>query len=554
MTQSVAATGMSHAAGADEPEHFDALVIGAGFSGLYALHKLRELGVRTRVLEMAHAVGGTWLVNRYPGARCDIESIEYSYSFSEEIQQEWVWTETMPAQPEIEAYLNFVADRLDLRRDIAFNTKVIAMTFDEDAAAWVVTAETGERFVAPFVVAASGILSVPLEPDIAEMDSFAGTSLYTSRWPEAGFELTGKRVGVVGTGSTGVQLIPVVAEDAAQLYVFQRSAAYTLPWQVRPFGPGELDALKADYHQIRAAQREHPVGAARLSAFSVLLDMLGRPPVKSASRDEQLRAVEESGVLGALNWGDVFFDIDANRMAAQLYGEAVARIVQDPETAAALVPTHPFACKRPIIDQGYYQTFNRDTVTLVDLRNGPIRAVTPTGIQTEQGHYGLDVIIYATGFDAMTGALSRIDVRGRDGISLRDVWTNEGPVSYLGLQVAGFPNLFTVQGPGSPSAATNFVTALEQHVEWIGDCIGYLRANRYRTIEALPTAQAEWLEHTTSLVAPTVLVHPTCNSWYNGGNVPGKKRMYMGYTGGIPEYRRRCDEIAAAGYTGFKLG
>ena len=552
MAQTAAAHGMSNPGGAGE--RLDALVIGAGFSGLYALHRLRELGVRTRVLEMADAVGGTWLVNRYPGARCDIESIEYSYSFSEEIQQEWVWTETMPAQPEIEAYLNFVADRLDLRRDIAFNIEVVAMAYDDAAATWTLTARTGERFTAPFVVAASGILSVPLEPDIAGMGSFEGTSLYTSRWPKSGVDLTGRRVGVVGTGSTGVQLIPVVAREAAQLHVFQRSAAYTLPWQVRPFAPGELDALKADYGNIRAAQREHPVGAARLSAFSVLLDMLARPPLKSASREEQLRAVREHGVMGALNWGDLFFDIEANRMAAQLYGEAVARIVRDPRTAAALVPTHPFACKRPIIDQGYYETFNRDNVTLVDLRAEPINAVTPTGIRTEAGVYDLDVIVYATGFDAMTGALSRIDVRGRDGALLRDVWAREGAVSYLGLQVAGFPNMFTVQGPGSPSAATNFVAALEQHVEWIGDCIAYLRANGYRSIEALPTAQAEWIEHTTALVAPTVLVHPSCSSWYNGGNVPGKKRMYMGYTGGIPEYRRRCDEIAAAGYSGFELG
>ncbi|MGB3894572.1 MAG: NAD(P)/FAD-dependent oxidoreductase [Mycolicibacter sinensis] len=542
---------MSHAG---EAECFDALVIGAGFSGLYALHKLRELGLRTRVLEMAEGVGGTWLLNRYPGARCDIESIEYSYSFSEEIQQDWVWTETMPAQPEIEAYLNFVADRLDLRRDIVLRTEVVAMTYDDDAAMWSVATDTGECFLAPFVVAASGILSVPLEPDIAGMSGFQGTSLYTSRWPESGVDLSGKRVGVVGTGSTGVQLIPVVAREAEQLHVFQRSAAYTLPWRVRRFAPGELEALKADYGRIRAAQREHPVGAARLSAFSVLLDMLGRPPVKSASRDEQLRAITEHGVMGALNWGDVFFDVEANRMAAQLYGEAVARIVRDPRTAAALVPTHPFACKRPIIDQGYYETFNRDNVTLVDLRAEPISTVTASGVRTAHAHYDLDVIIYATGFDAMTGALSRIDVRGRDGTLLRDVWANEGPVSYLGLQVAGFPNLFTVQGPGSPSAATNFVAALEQHVEWIADCIAYLRANGHRTIEALPAAQAEWIEHTTSLVAPTVLVHPSCNSWYNGGNVPGKKRMYMGYTGGIPEYRRRCDEIAAGGYTGFTLG
>jgi cyclohexanone monooxygenase len=360
-------------------------------------------------------------------------------------------------------------------------------------------------------------------------------------------------VGVIGTGSTGVQLIPVVARQAGHLSVFQRSPAYTLPWEVRAFEPGELDEMKSRYDEIRAAQRQHPVGAARLSAFSVLLEMLAKPPLKTATREQQLRAIEENGIVGALSWGDIFFDIEANQMAAQLYGEAVARIVTDPETAASLVPSHPFGCKRPIIDQGYYETFNRDNVELVDLRKGPIRAMTATGIDTEQGFYELDVIVYATGFDAMTGALTRIDIRGRDGISLRDFWADEGPYSYLGLAVAGFPNLFIVQAPGSPSAATNFVAALEQHVEWIGDCITHLRNHGYRTIEALPDAQREWIEHTTSLVAPTVLVHPTCNSWYNGGNVPGKKRMYMGYTAGIPEYRRRCDEIAAAGYTGFKL-
>mgnify|MGYP003473823357 CR=1 FL=1 len=534
-------------------DRVDVVVIGAGFSGLYMLHRLRELGVSAVVLERAENVGGTWLFNRYPGARCDIESVEYSYSFSEEIQQEWVWTETMPTQPEIEAYLNFVADRLDLRRDIRFETEVVAMSFDERACNWVLDCASGETVVAPFVVAASGILSAPLEPDIAGMASFTGTSLFTSRWPKEGVDLADKRVGVIGTGSTGVQLIPVVARDAEQLYVFQRSPAYTLPWSVRSLEPGELDEMKAHYGQIREAQRQHPVGAARLSAFSVLIDMLSSPAIKSASRSDQLRAIEERGILGALNWGDIFFDIDANRMATRLYGEAVARIVKDPETAAALVPSHPFGCKRPIIDQGYYETFNRDNVTLVDLRNGPIRSVTPTGIDTEQGSYDLDAIIYATGFDAMTGALTRIDIRGRDGALLRDVWATDGPVSYLGLAVAGFPNLFTVQGPGSPAAATNFVAALEQHVEWIGDCITFLRDNGYRMIEARPEAQTEWIELTTALVAPTVLVHPSCNSWYNGGNVPGKKRMYMGFTAGIPEYRRRCDEIADNGYAGFAL-
>ena len=536
------------------PARFDAIVIGAGFSGLYALHRLRELGVRTLVLEAAEDVGGTWLFNRYPGARCDIESIEYSYSFSDEIQQEWVWSETMPAQPEIEAYLHFVADKLDLRRDIRFNTRVVAMTFDEAAAEWTVKTQAGGSLVAPFVVAASGILSVPLDPDFPGMDSFTGASLFTGHWPKEGFDLSGKRVGVIGTGSTGVQLIPVVAKEAQHLTVFQRSPAYTLPWEVRAFDDGELDELKANYAEIRAAQRAHMIGAARLSAFSVMFEMMANPPLKTAAREDQLRAIEEKGVVGALSWGDVFFDIEANRMAAKLYGEAVARIVNDPDTAASLTPTHPFGCKRPIIDQGYYETYNRDNVTLVDLRKGPIVEITPTGIRTEQGQHDLDVIVYATGFDAMTGALTRINVRGRDDMSLGDFWAAEGPYTYLGIAVAGFPNLFIVQAPGSPSAATNFVAALEQHVEWIGDCITYLRDNGYRSIEALPDAQREWIEHTSELVAPTVLVDPSCNSWYNGGNVPGKKRMYMGYTAGIPEYRRRCDEIADAGYTGFKLG
>ncbi|WP_283634856.1 flavin-containing monooxygenase [Mycolicibacterium poriferae] len=532
---------------------FDVIVVGAGFSGLYALHHLRELGLRVRVLEKAHTVGGTWLVNRYPGARCDIESIEYSYSFSEEIQQEWVWTETMSAQPEIEAYLNFVADRLDLRRDIDFDTTVVAMSYSDEAAEWTVRTEGGATVAAPFVVAATGILSVPLEPSIPGMDRFTGTSLHTGRWPEGVVDLSGKRVGVVGTGSTGVQLIPVVAREAEHLTVFQRSPAYTLPWRVRTFEPGELDELKASYPQIRAAQREHPVGAARLSAFSVLLEMLAKPPLKTTSAEERTKAVETDGIMGALNWGDLFFDIEANQMAAELYGQAVARIVDDPATARALTPSHPFACKRPIIDQGYYETFNRDNVTLVDLRTDPIESVCPHGIQTASGLHNLDVIIYATGFDAMTGALSRIDVRGRDGTSLGEFWAEEGPLSYLGLAVAGFPNLFTIQGPGSPSAAANFVAAMEQNVEWIGACVSYLREHGFRTIEALPEAQREWVDQATALVAATVLVHPSCSSWYNGGNVPGKKRMYMGYTAGIPEYRRRCDEIADAGYAGFKL-
>jgi cyclohexanone monooxygenase len=534
-------------------DELDVVVVGAGFSGLYALHKVRELGLRACILERADAVGGTWLFNRYPGARCDIESVEYSYSFSDEIQREWTWSEVLPAQEEIERYLNFVTDRLDLRRHIRFHTDVVSMTFDETTSTWRLETATGDRVVAPFVIAATGILSSPIDPDIAGMDSFAGDSLFTSRFPREGYDFSGKRVALIGTGSSGVQATPLVAEQCDHLFLFQRSAAYTMPANPRPYGPGEFEELRARYPEIRADQRNSFIGAARLSAFSALVEAPGKPPLKEASRQERLRAVEERGIAGALLWGDVLFDIEANRMATELYGEAVARIVKDPETAAALVPDYPFACKRPIIDDGYYETFNRDNVTLVDLRRGGIRSVTSTGIDTEQGSYPVDVILYATGFDAITGALSRLEVRGRDGVNLRDVWTEEGPVSYLGIQVAGFPNLFTIQGPGSPSAATNFVAALEQHVEWIGDCLAYLRANGFRTLEALPSAQTEWAEHAASLVAGSILLHPSCHSWYNGANVPGKPRRYLGYPAGLPEYRRRCDEVAGAGYTGFAL-
>ncbi|MBL7501171.1 NAD(P)/FAD-dependent oxidoreductase [Frankia sp. CNm7] len=537
----------------NEIQRFDAVVVGAGFSGLYALHRLRAQGLRVRVLEAADKVGGTWLFNRYPGARCDIESIEYSYSFSAEIQQEWNWTEVLPGQPEIEAYLNFVADRLDLRRDIQFDTRVVAMTFDEADASWLVETEDGQRFVAPFVVAATGILSVPLDPGIPGLETFGGTTLFSNSFPREGFDFTGKRVAIIGTGSTGVQATPVVAEQAEQLYVFQRSAAYTLPSPGRPYEPGELEALKAGYDEIRAAQRTAHVGAARLSVFSVLTNMGSHPALKTASREEQQRAIAERGVVGALYWRDILSDPEAGAMATALYGEAVARIVRDPETAASLVPNYPFGCKRPIIDQGYYETFNRDNVTLVDLRKGGIEEITPTGIRTAQGFYELDVILFATGFDALTGALARIDVRGRKGESLREFWATEGPYCYLGLQMAGFPNLFTIQGPGSPSTASNFVAAMEQQIDWIADCVAHVRDGGYRTIEAQAVAQTEWIDQIVDLVAGSVVVHPDCTSWWLGANVPGKKRMYTTYALGLPEYRRQCAQIAAAGYAGFTL-
>jgi cation diffusion facilitator CzcD-associated flavoprotein CzcO len=537
----------------DQVLELDVAVIGAGFTGLYALHKMRELGLTVRVFEQAGAVGGTWHWNRYPGARCDIESVEYSYSFSPEVEQEWNWSETLAAQPEIEAYLNFVADRLGLRPDIELNTKVVDLTYEAADGHWRLTTEHGQRVRAQFVIAATGILSEPLDPAIPGKDSFAGISLYTNRFPSDGFDFSGKRVGLIGTGSTGVQATPVIAESAAHLHVFQRSAAYTLPSTNRAFEPGELDDIKASYPEIRQAQTTAHVGAARLNAFSVLTAVFARPPIKTASEEERLKAVEERGVAGALYWSDVFTDYDASLMASDLYAIAVARLVKDPTTAAALVPHYPFGCKRPIIDNGYYETFNQDNVSLVDLRATPLDAVTEAGIRTSAAAYDLDVIVYATGFDAVTGALSRIDVRGNDGALLRDVWARDGAVGYLGLQVAGFPNLFMVQGPGSPSAAANFVYAMELHVDWIADAITYLSASGHRSMEVLQETQDDWIRVVNSLVEGTLLLHPTCDSWWNNANVPGKKRVYTSYVGGMPTFRRLCDEVALSGYQGFKV-
>jgi cation diffusion facilitator CzcD-associated flavoprotein CzcO len=531
----------------------DAVVIGAGFSGLYALHKLRRLGLAARVFELGDNVGGTWFWNRYPGARCDLESIEYSYSFSKEIEDEWVWTELMPPQSEIEAYANFVVDRLDLRRDIQFQTRVTSLAFDERAVCWVVETEHGQRYRAQFVIAASGLLSVPLDPQIPGMGRFAGESVFSSRYPRDGVAFGGKRVALIGTGSTGVQAAPVLAEQAQHLYVFQRSAAYTFPSPTRPYRAGEFEALKADYPAIRQAQRLARAGAARTSAFAVLAKAQERPPLKTASRAEQLRAIDEFGVLGALYWSDVTQDMEASELARHLYGEAVARVVKDPQTAASLVPDYPFGCKRPIIDVGYYETFNRDNVTLVDLKKGPIEEITETGIRTRQGSFEVDTIFYATGFDAMTGALTKMDIRGRGGKLLRDIWKEEGPVSYLGLQVAGFPNLFTVIGPGSPGALANVISSLEFQVDWIAGCIEHLRDHALQTVEAKTEAQAAWVKEMNALVEGSVVLHPSCHSWWIGANVPGKKRMFMSYAAGFAEYCQRCRHAADAGYAGFAL-
>ena len=527
----------------------DVLVIGAGFGGLYALYKLRQLGLSVLVVEKADGVGGTWFWNRYPGARCDIESIEYSYSFSDGLEQDWIWNDILPPQAEVESYLNHVADRFDLRRDIHLGTKVSAAVYEESNGSWSIETDGNEHLSARYIVAATGILSAPLDPAIPGMGDFAGTSLFTNRFPHKGYDFTGQRTAVIGTGSSGVQAIPIIAEQADHLYVLQRSAAYTFPSTARPFNAGELDELKSRYEQIRIEQKAAAPGTTRSITFLMQRDQ--RPPLRTASREEQVHAIEEQGVRGAMFWSDVMTDREANEMARQLYGEAIARIVKDPETASALVPHYPFGCKRPIIDQGYFETFNRDNVTLVDLRKGGIERITANGIETGQGFCPVDVIVYATGFDATTGPLSAIDVVGRNGATLRDVWREHGPVSYLGIQVAGFPNLFTITGPGSPSALSNVVTSIEQHVDWIADCITVMRQSGHRTVECSAEAQSEWTEHVNSLVQGSILLDPSCHSWWNGANQPGKKRMFLAYVGGVPEYRRRCDEVASAGYPGF---
>lgn len=526
----------------------DVVVIGAGFAGLYALYKLREAGFTVRVFERGSGLGGTWFWNRYPGARVDIQSVEYMFTKFGELEQEWDWTELMPAQAEIERYLNFVADRLELRDGITFDTSVTAATFDEGTTTWRIETDTGERVVARFVVAATGCLSSPIEPAIPGLHSFAGESLYTNRFPPEGRDFTGQRVAVIGTGSSGVQSIPVIAKQAEQLFVLQRSAAYTLPSPNRPLEPNELDELKAQYADIRSAQWASPVGTARFGAVMFfgsgkLANILETP------WEDQLARLEELGFGACFSWADIFLNVEANEVATRLYGEAIRRIVHDPQTADDLVPHYPFGCKRVIIDEGYFETFNRDNVRLVNLRKNPIVTVAPGGIQLEQEFLELDVIVYATGFDAMTGSLSRIDVRGRDELSLRDVWA-EAPRAYLGLGVAGFPNLFTVTGPGSPSVLTNMVTSIEHHVEWITDCITHMRASNRRSIEPRADAQEEWAEHVNTFAGP-IQTHESCTSWYLGANVPGKTRAYMPYAGGLTRYMAECSDIVAGGYRGF---
>ncbi len=524
----------------------DVVVVGAGFAGLYMLHKLRGLGRSVRVFEAGDGVGGTWYWNRYPGARCDVESMEYSYGFDEDLQQEWEWTERYAPQPEILDYANHVAERFDLRRDIQLETRVTSATFDEDTASWVVETDQGDRVTARHLVMATGCLSSANIPEIEGADSFQGPSYHTGRWPHDGVDFTGQRVGVIGTGSSAIQSIPIIAEEAAELTVFQRTASFTVPAWNQPLDPVAVKEIKAEYAEFRAANRQMPTG---FGARTERRDASALEVTEDERRAELERRWANGGLAFLAAYNDLLISKEANDMAAEFVRGKLAEIVEDPEMVRKLTPDQVIGCKRLCVDTGYWATFNRPNVHLVDLREAPIEAITPTGIRTAAGHHDLDAIVYATGFDAMTGALLRIDVRGRGGRTLQDAWA-AGPRTYLGLGIHGFPNLFTITGPGSPSVLTNMMVSIQQHVEWIADCIEHLDAEGHRTIEATAEAQDAWVDYVNTVAGFTLF--PTCNSWYLGANVPGKTRVFMPLPG-FPPYAEQCDHVAASGYSGFEL-
>ncbi|HLM06369.1 MAG TPA: NAD(P)/FAD-dependent oxidoreductase [Blastococcus sp.] len=525
----------------------DAVVVGAGFAGLYALHRLTQAGLTVQGFEAGDGVGGTWYWNRYPGARCDIESLDYSYSFSEDLQQEWEWTERYASQPEILRYLEHVADRFDLRRHIAFETRVHAASFDAGTNRWTVSTDSGTT-TASFLIMAVGCLSAAQIPDIPGLETFRGEVLHTGQWPHEGVDLTGKRVGIIGTGSSGIQAIPVVAEAADELFVFQRTPNYSVPAGNAPLSDDEIAAMKARYAEHRRRARETYFGVefpvTELSSRSAL-------EVAGSQRDREFQARWDRGGPGMTRaFTDILTDRRANETAAEFIRSKIRELVTDKEVAELLVPMdHPFGTKRPPIDTNYYDTFNRDNVTLVDVRSDPIVEVVPSGLRTREASYDFDVLVLATGFDAMTGPLLRMDIRGVGGRELRDKWS-AGPATYLGLATEGFPNMFMIAGAGSPSVFSNMVISIEEHVDWILDCLQYLRSSGHTVIEACADAEHEWVEHVNVTAAKTL--YPEANSWYLGANIPGKPRVFMPYVGGIVEYRRRCQDVAERGYAGFR--
>ncbi len=528
-----------------EPDE-DVVVVGAGMAGLYQVHRLRQAGFRVQGFEAADDVGGTWYWNRYPGARCDITTLDYCYSFDPELEQAWQWSEKYATQPEILAYLRFVADRYDLRRSFRFSTKVTRATWDEERHHWRVATDQGDELTCRFLVMATGCLSVPKTWDVPGVERFQGETYVTGRWPHEGVDLAGKRVGVIGTGSSGIQCIPEIAKVAAQVVVFQRTPNFSAPAHHGPPPPERVAALAADRDAYREAARWSRGGV----PIEPTIEFVAQVPEEERRARFEARWAEGE-LFSILNvFADQGTRLEANEVVAEYIREEIRQQVQDPEVAEALSPrNHPFGTKRPCLDDGYYATYNLPHVRLVDLRRTPIETVDETGVRTSAEHVDLDVLVLATGFDAMTGAVLVVDPIGRGGQRLSEAWA-EGPSTYLGLCVAGFPNLFLITGPQSPSVLSNMAVSIEQHVEWVSDCLERLRAEGFTTIEPTEAAQAGWGRHCEDCAAITL--HPLADSWYMGANVPGKRRVLYPYIGGVGAYRRACDQVAAGGYLGFE--
>jgi cyclohexanone monooxygenase len=528
------------------PKTLDAVIVGAGFGGMYMLHRLRALGLSARILEQADGVGGTWYWNRYPGARCDVESMQYSFSFDEGLQQEWQWSERFAAQPELLRYANHLADRYDLRRDIHFETRVTSARFDEAAERWTVTTDKGEVVSARHCVMATGCLSAARLPDIKGVGAFQGETYHTGYWPHEKVDFTGKRVAVIGTGSSAIQAIPVIAEQAAQVTVFQRTPNFSIPSRNAPMDAEYEQSWKSDY----AAKRQQ----ARMMRTGILyaINPLSALEVDAATRQaEYERRWANGGTAFMGAFSDLILNKASNDTASEFVRDKIRGIVKDPATAEALAPKdHPIGTKRICVDTNYYETYNRPNVALVNLRETPIDTITASGIRAGGQDRDFDVIVFATGFDAMTGALLKIDFEGRGGRRLSAEWEH-GPRSYLGLMVAGFPNLFMITGPGSPSVLSNMIVSIEQHVDWIAGLLGHMRARGLTCVEATEAAQADWVRHGMEVAQKTL--YPSAASWYMGANIPGKPRVFMPYIGGVGVYRETCDEIAAKGYEGFRL-
>lgn len=526
--------------------HYDAIIVGAGFSGIYALHKLRSLGFSVALLEAASAPGGTWFWNRYPGARCDIQSMVYSYSFDDKLQQDWRWSERYARQPEILKYVNHVVNRFDLERNMQFNTRIERAHFVEEDSSWLLTADNATQYRASFCIFATGCLSVPRMPVINRIDTFSGDVYHTGAWPHATVDFTDQKVAVIGTGSSGIQSIPMIAKQAKHLTVFQRTPNFSTPAWQSPLTADEEKQWKEDYSNIREMARHSESG-----------DIYEETPhsVFNYSAQEQQAELERRWGQGAFNLQAAFTDLvtdeKANKIAAEFVHNKIRQRVDDPEIAELLCPrNHPFGTKRLCVDTDYYETFNRDNVTLIDMSKAPISSITAHGLNHNNVEYQFDAIVFATGFDAMTGALTKIDIRGTDDQGLADKWAS-GPVSYLGLSISGFPNLFTITGPGSPSVLTNMMVAIEQHVDWIVDCLCHLRDTNKCVIEASPDAESSWAKQVEAAAQTTL--YPQANSWYVGANIPGKSRVFMPYVGGMASYRDICDNIADMGYRGFNL-